>query len=120
MHGKPIAMPPSAECAAGERASQKLEGGVLIMSFRTRSRQIVATVLLAVLANSAHGADRIRVAAQITGTLGWELEVIRAHKLDRDANLDIETIQLASTEAGQIRLRGGPAHLLGSDWLWVP
>jgi NitT/TauT family transport system substrate-binding protein len=84
-----------------------------------RCAQIAAAVLVAALANSAYGADRIRVAAQVTGTLGWELEVIRAHELDRKANLDIETIQLASTEAGQIALRGGSVDLIVSDWLWV-
>src|SRR5437868_5494481 len=60
-----------------------------------------------------------RAAAQITGTLGWELEVMRAHELDRKANLDIETIQLAGTEAGQIALRGGSVDLIVADWLWV-
>jgi NitT/TauT family transport system substrate-binding protein len=90
------------------------------MCFSRRCRQIAAAVLVAALANSgAYGADRIRVAAQITGTLGWELEVMRAHELDRKANLDIETIQLASTEAGQIALRGGSVDLIVSDWLWV-
>src|SRR6516164_8583083 len=110
-------MPRSAECASGERGSQKLEGGVLIMCFRTRSRQIAATVLLAVLANSAHSADRIRVAAQFTGTLGWELEVIRAHEPDRDANPTTERIQRASTEAGQSALRCSSGDLIVSDWL---
>jgi NitT/TauT family transport system substrate-binding protein len=76
-------------------------------------------VLVVALANSAYGADRIRVAAQFTGTLAWELEVMRAHELDQKANLDIETIQLASTEAGQIALRGGSVDLIVSDWLWV-
>jgi NitT/TauT family transport system substrate-binding protein len=90
------------------------------MCFSTRCRQIGATVLVAALANSgAYGADRIRAAAQITGTLGWELEVMRAHELDQKANLAIETIQLASTEAGQIALRGGSVDLIVSDWLWV-
>ena len=90
------------------------------MYFFTRCRQIAAAVLVAALANSAaYGADRIRVAAQITGTLGWELEVMRGHELERKANLDIETIQLASTEAGQIALRGGSVDLIVSDWLWV-
>jgi len=99
---------------------QKLESGVLIMCFSTRCRQIAAAVLVAALANSAaYGTDRIRVAAQITGTLGWELEVMRAHELDRKANLNIETIQLASAEAGQIALRGGSVDLIVSDWLWV-
>jgi len=90
------------------------------MCFSTACRQFVAAVLIAALANSAAcGADRIRVAAQITGTLGWELEVMRAHELDRKANLDIQTIQLASTEAGQIALRGGSVDLIVADWLWV-
>ena len=89
------------------------------MCFLTRCGQIAAALLVVAAANPANGADRIRVAAQITGTLGWELEVMRVHGLDRKANLDIETIQLASTEAGQIALRGGSVDLIVSDWLWV-
>jgi NitT/TauT family transport system substrate-binding protein len=89
------------------------------MRFFTKCTQIAAAVLAVALASSAYGADRIRVAAQITGTLGWELEVMRAHQLDRKANLDIETIRLASTEAGQVALRGGSVDLIVSDWLWV-
>ena len=86
------------------------------MCFSTRCRQIAAVVLVATLTNSAaYAMDRIRVAAQITGTLGWELEVMRAHELDRKANLGIETVQLASTEAGQIALRGGSVDLIVSD-----
>src|SRR5262249_13320378 len=34
-------------------------------------------------------------------------------------NLAIETTELASTEAGQIALKGGSADLILSDWLWV-
>jgi NitT/TauT family transport system substrate-binding protein len=94
----------------------------LLMCLSKRCKQIAAGVLvaaLALLSSVAHSADRIRVAAQFTGTLGWELAVLRAHGLDRQANLDIETIELASTEAGQIALRGGSVDLILSDWLWV-
>jgi NitT/TauT family transport system substrate-binding protein len=70
-------------------------------------------------ATSASAADRIRLAVQRTGTLAWELDIIRAHGLDRKANLQIETIELASTEAGKIALKGGSADLMLSDWLWV-
>src|SRR6516225_8665526 len=105
---------------ASRTTLQKLEGGLLIMSFSTTCRQVAAVVLVATLANSAaYAMDRIRVAAQITGTLDWELEVMRAHELDRKANLDIETTELASTEAGQIALRGSSVDLIVSDWLWV-
>jgi NitT/TauT family transport system substrate-binding protein len=84
--------------------------------------QIAAALLTASfsLANSAaHSADRIRVAAQITGTLAWEIEVLRGHGLDRKADLNIQTLNLASTEGGQIALKGGSVDIVLSDWLWV-
>jgi NitT/TauT family transport system substrate-binding protein len=92
------------------------------MSLSKSCKQIAAGVFFAALglANSAaHSTDHIRVAAQITGTLSWELEVLRAHGLDRQANLDIQTIELASTEGGQIALGGGSVDLILSDWIWV-
>src|SRR6266508_1388996 len=63
--------------------------------------------------------ERIRLAVQKTGTLSWELDIIKAHGLDRKAGLQIETLELASTEAGKIALKGGSADLMLSDWLWV-
>jgi NitT/TauT family transport system substrate-binding protein len=77
------------------------------------------TAAIALAASPANASDRIRVAAQTTGTLAWELDVLRAHGLDRDAGLAIETTQLASTEAGKIALMGGSADVIVSDWLWV-
>jgi len=56
---------------------------------------------------------------QKTGTFAWELAVIRAHGLDRQANLTIEVSELASPEAGKVALRGGAADVIVSDWLWV-
>jgi NitT/TauT family transport system substrate-binding protein len=74
---------------------------------------------MAFAASRALAADRIRIAAQKTGTLAWELDVLHAHDLDRQAGLAIETSELASTEAGRIALKGGSADLILSDWLWV-
>jgi NitT/TauT family transport system substrate-binding protein len=67
----------------------------------------------------ACAADRIRIAAQKTGTLAWELDVLKAHGLDHKANITIETTELASTEAGKIALESGSVDLMLSDWLWV-
>jgi NitT/TauT family transport system substrate-binding protein len=67
----------------------------------------------------AVAADRIRLVAQRTGSLAWELDVIKAHGLDKKANLDIDTLELASTEAGKIALKGGSADVIVSDWTWV-
>jgi NitT/TauT family transport system substrate-binding protein len=77
------------------------------------------TVLLLAVATDATAADSIRLAVQKTGTLAWELDVIKAHGIDRKLDLAIEPVELASTEAGKIALKGGSADLMLSDWLWV-
>jgi NitT/TauT family transport system substrate-binding protein len=77
------------------------------------------TGLAGLMNANAVAADRIRLVAQRTGSLAWELDVIKAHGLDRKANLDIETLELASTEAGKIALKGGSADIIVSDWTWV-
>jgi NitT/TauT family transport system substrate-binding protein len=64
-------------------------------------------------------AETIRLAVQKTGTLAWELAVIRAHGLDKQAGFSIELLELASPEAGKIALRAGGADIIVSDWLWV-
>ena len=65
------------------------------------------------------GAEAVRVAAQKTGTFAWELAVIRAHGLDKKANLSVQVVELASPEAGKIALRAGNADIVVTDWLWV-
>ncbi len=88
---------------------------------------MITRVLLAVLVvaasacltSGAEGADRLRIAIQKTGTASWEIEVIKAHGLDKAANLDIETTELASTEAAKVALAGGAADMVVSDWLWT-
>jgi NitT/TauT family transport system substrate-binding protein len=82
-------------------------------------RALALAVAALVTATSASAADRIRLAVQRTGTLAWELDVIRAHGLDRKFDLSIEPTELASTEAGKIALKGGAADIMLSDWLWV-
>ncbi len=101
-----------------------MAGGIMTLGSGTKRRlpRRLGVAVLAVAALAASGAaaaDRIRIAAQKTGTLAWELEILRTHDLDREANLAIETTELASTEAGKIALKGGSADLILSDWLWV-
>src|SRR3954462_7949791 len=84
----------------------------------------VRTLLAVAAFTVAHAApcpaaDTIRLAVQKTGTFAWELAVIRAHELDKQSNLSIEVIELASPEAGKIALRAGNADMMVSDWLWV-
>jgi len=83
-------------------------------------RIMLAAMICAVApAVGCRGAETIKVAVQKTGTFAWELAVIRAHGLDKQANLTIEVSELASPEAGKIALRSGTADIILSDWLWV-
>ena len=88
-------------------------------ALRVAPTTIITLAAMVFAVGSAAAADRIRLAVQKTGTLAWELDVIKAHGLDRKLDLQIETTELASTEAGKIALRGGSADLILSDWLWV-
>ena len=83
---------------------------------------LLAAFLLApvfLVASPALAADTLRLALQKTGTASWEIAVIKAFGLDRDAGLTLETTELATPEAGKIALQGGSADLIVSDWLWV-
>jgi len=82
-------------------------------------RLAVAVALASCIASSACAADRLRIALLKTGTLSWEIALMKARGLDKEADLDIETTELASPEAGKIALQGGAADLIVSDWLWV-
>jgi NitT/TauT family transport system substrate-binding protein len=79
----------------------------------------MSVALLGLIATPANAADTIRLAIQKTGTVAWELAVIRAHGLDRRAGIEIAVLELATPEAGKIALRGGSADVIVSDWLWV-
>ncbi|MFO1124335.1 MAG: ABC transporter substrate-binding protein [Methylocystis sp.] len=72
-----------------------------------------------ILAAQPAQAEKLRIALQKTGTLGWELAVIKAFGLDKDAKIEIDATELASTDAGKIALQGGGADIIVSDWLWV-
>jgi NitT/TauT family transport system substrate-binding protein len=71
------------------------------------------------LTSPARATDTLRLAIQKTGTVAWELAVIRSRGLDKKADLNIAVTELASPEAGKIALRGGSTDVIIADWLWV-
>ena len=79
----------------------------------------IAVGIVLALVGTGRAADKVRLAVQKTGTLAWELAVIRAHGLDQEAALSLEVTELASPESGKIALRAGNADIIVSDWLWV-
>ncbi len=82
-------------------------------------KKLVLIALALFAATQAHSADVLRIALQKTGTAAWEIDLIKARGLDKAADLDLQTTELASPEAGKIALQGGSADMIVSDWLWV-
>jgi NitT/TauT family transport system substrate-binding protein len=80
---------------------------------------LIAAAFAATQIGQCQAADTIRLAVQKTGTFAWELAVIRAHGLDKQAGLSVEVRELATPEAGKIALRSGDADVVISDLLWV-
>jgi NitT/TauT family transport system substrate-binding protein len=80
---------------------------------------LIAAALAATQAGECRSAETIRLAVQKTGTFAWELAVIRAQGLDKQADLSLQVRELASPEAGKIALRAGDADIVISDFLWV-
>src|SRR5258708_8570800 len=78
-------------------------------------RILLATAVFAGMSGApSRAAEIIRLAVQKTGTFAWELAVIRAHGLDRQADLAIQVNELASPEAGKIPLPPLPPHITPS------
>lgn len=84
-----------------------------------RASLLAALAASLLAASPAAAADKLRLGLQKTGTSSWEIAVIRAFGLDKEAGLDLEVTELAAPEAGKIALQGGGVDLIVSDWLWV-
>lgn len=82
------------------------------------NRRLALLAAAVIFATPAH-AEKLRLALQKTGTTGWELAVVRAFGLDKEAGLELEVTELAAPEAGKIAIQGGGADIIVSDWLWV-
>jgi len=53
------------------------------------------------------------------GTLGWELAVIEAEKLDEANNFSLKKRTVATAQASKIALQADAVDMIVSDWIWV-
>ncbi len=93
-----------------------------LISIRREAETLVRTLIalwLVVMAAPAVAADMVRIGLQSTGTFAWQLEVIRRHRLDANAHLDLRVSKFASPDAGKLALNSGSVDVAVVDWLWV-
>ena len=65
------------------------------------------------------GVGVVRVGVLRFGTVAWELDVVRAHGLDRAAGIAVEPVEFAASQATQVALQAGRVDAATQDWLWV-
>lgn len=64
-------------------------------------------------------ADVLKIGVLNYGTVNWELDVIKHHKLDKKYGFDLQPVQLASKNAQLIALQGNSVDMIVNDWIWV-
>lgn len=69
--------------------------------------------------SAAVTAETIKVGTLASGTVNWELTVIRDDGLDQANGFTLETVELAGNPATQVAMQGGAVDTIVSDWLWV-
>lgn len=70
-------------------------------------------------ASPALAAGRIRIAVLKTGTVNWELDVIRTNGFDKKHGFELDVVEVANNEATRIALQAGDVDMITSDWLLV-
>lgn len=85
-----------------------------------RRRPVLAGAL-ALAGGRANAADvpTIRIGLVQFGTAQWIAEVIRRHQLDGRHGFFLETLPLASSDAGRIAIMGGQVDIVVLDWPFV-
>lgn len=89
-------------------------------------REFISSAIVAPLASLvltwacwSASAEPLRLAVLKFGTVNWELDVIRHHGLDKQEGVELDVVELASTQAAKVALQAESADLIVSDWLWV-
>ncbi len=61
----------------------------------------------------------VRVGVLQFGTVNWELDVIKHHKLDAEHGFSLEVQPYGSGDATNVALQGGAVDAIVDDYLWV-
>lgn len=61
----------------------------------------------------------VRVGVLQYGTVNWELDTVKHHKLDAAEGINVEIVPLASKNATAVALQGGAVDVIVTDWIWV-
>jgi NitT/TauT family transport system substrate-binding protein len=70
-------------------------------------------------AGAARAAAKVRIGVLKFGTVSWELDTVKHHKLDAANGIDLEVVYFAGEDATNVAMLAGEIDIIVSDWLWV-
>ena len=85
------------------------------------SRRALVAFAVVMMAAAAQAADlgTMKVGVLKFGTVNWELDVIKAHELDRKEGFTLDVQAFGGNEAADVALMGGAVDAIVEDWLLV-
>ncbi len=85
------------------------------------SRRDLGALAVVMMAATAQAADlgTMKVGVLKFGTVSWELDVIKAHELDRKEGFTLDVQAYGGNEAADVALMGGAVDAIVEDWLFV-
>ncbi|WP_417227757.1 ABC transporter substrate-binding protein [Amphritea sp.] len=88
---------------------------------RTYAISMVVTALILMPSAALYADTRplVRVAVLQFGTVNWEMDVIRHHRLDEKYHFSLEVMPVGSKNASAVALQSGAVDLIYGDWVWV-
>jgi NitT/TauT family transport system substrate-binding protein len=79
----------------------------------------LGTAAVLTAAGVARAAAKVRIGVLKFGTVSWELDTVKHHKLDAANGIDLEVVYFAGEDATNVAMLAGEIDIIVSDWLWV-
>jgi NitT/TauT family transport system substrate-binding protein len=80
---------------------------------------ILLALALGFGAQASPAAETVRVGVLKFGTVNWELDTIKQHKLDEKYGVSVDVRFFASEDATNVAMMAGDVDIIVTDWLWV-
>jgi NitT/TauT family transport system substrate-binding protein len=84
-----------------------------------RGALVALAVIAAAAAAQAADLGTMRIGVLKFGTVNWELDVIKAHELDRKEGFTLDVQAFGGNDAADVALMGGAVDAIVEDWLFV-
>ena len=82
-------------------------------------RNILLLIIFTVNFNSLIEANTLKIAVLKYGSVNWEYNVIKYHKLDKKNNVKIQKVEVTNKDASAVAFLSKSVDIFVTDWIWV-